>query len=163
MQPAPEIGHFIPPFQAQDSKGNFISPDTLLGRSYILYFYPKNDVPACVKEDYDVQVIRKQLNQLNTELIGISPNSADFHNKFLVKSPLCFHLISDPYYELCSLFKVWKEKKVLGHIKWDVIHTTFIIDAKGIIRWIEQPVQFEGHFQRIMQALQNLPKASAPL
>ena len=163
MQPTPEIGHPVPIFQVHDSKGKFISPDVFLGHPYILYFYPKNETPGCTKEACDLRDSQDQLSQFNTQVIGISPDSNESHNHFLAKHKLNFSLISDPFFELCSLFGVWEEKKESGETKWGVIRTTFVVDAKGIIRWIEKPVQVEGHSERILQALQTLPKASDPL
>jgi peroxiredoxin Q/BCP len=158
--PTPTIGQLIPPFHATDSKGNSISPDSLLGHPYVLYFYPKDDTPGCTKEACDLRDQKKELDQLDALVIGISPDSTASHQKFSAKYALNFTLISDPYYELCSLFGVWEEKKIFGQTKWGVTRTTFVIDAKGIIRWIEKPVQVEGHAERIIQAMKNLPKAS---
>lgn len=163
MQPAPEIGYLVPPFEAQDSKGKQISPDLLLGHPYVLYFYPKNETPGCTQEACDLRDHKKQLDQLDALVIGISPDSKASHEKFMAKHNLYFSLISDPHYELCSLFKVWEEKKAFGKIRWGVTRATFVVDAKGVIRWIEKPVQVEGHAERVLQALQNLPKASEPL
>jgi peroxiredoxin Q/BCP len=163
MQPAPEIGHLIPLFNVQDSRGKVISPDLLLGHPYVLYFYPKNETPGCLQEACDLRDIHIELQQLHACVIGVSPDSNASHNQFIGKYHLNFPLISDPYYELCSLFGVWEEKKVFGQTKWGVTRTTFIVDAKGIIRWIEKPVQIAGHTQRILEALKNLPKPSEPL
>ncbi len=162
MHVTPIIGQLAPGFYAKDSKENLISPDSLLGHPYVLYFYPKNDTPGCTKEACDLRDQKEQLDQLDTLVIGISPDSAASHNKFIAKHALNFILIPDPYYELCSLFGVWEEKKMFGQTKWGVTRTTFVIDTKGIIRWLEKPVQVEGHAQRIIQALKNVPNASEP-
>lgn len=163
MQPAPDIGHLVPLFQVKDVKGKEISPDSFLGKPYVIYFYPKDDTPGCTKEACDFRDMQEELHQLSATIVGISPDSPHSHQNFITKYHLPFSLISDPYYELCSLFKVWEEKLVFGQKKWGVTRTTFVIDAKGIIRWIEKPVQVEGHAQRVIQALQNLPKESESL
>lgn len=163
MRFIPEIGSFVPIFEAQDSKGKKIYPDLFIGHPFVMYFYPKDETPGCTTEACAFRDIQDQLNQLNAYVIGISPDSNDSHNRFIAKHHLNFPLISDPYYELCSLFGVWEEKKVFGQTKWSVTRTTFIVDGKGIMRWIEKPVTVEGHVQRVLQALQNLPKASDSL
>lgn len=160
MQPAPQIGHLVPFFNVKDSKGQHLSPETLIGHPYVLYFYPKDDTPGCTKQACDLRDHQEELTQFDTLVIGISPDSNTSHDKFKTKYGLHFILISDPMHELCTLFGVWEEKKVADQIKWAVTRTTFVIDAKGIIRWIEKPVQIEGHAQRILQVLQHLPKAS---
>lgn len=159
----PEIGRPVPIFQAQDAKGQLISPDRLLGQPYVLYFYPKDDTPSCTQQACELRDIKAELDQLHAHVIGISPDSATSHDKFIAKHALNFTLVPDSNRTLCTLFQVFEEKKVLGQTKWGVTRATFVVDAKGIIRWIEKPVQVEGHAQRVLQVLQNLPPASAAL
>lgn len=156
MRPAPEIGHLVPPFSVHDSNGILINPDSFLGHPTILYFYPKDDTPGCLKEACDFRDLHRDLHQLKAKVIGVSPDSKESHDQFTAKYGLNFSLISDTHYELCSLFGVWEEKKIFGQQRWGVTRTTFVIDAKGIIRWIEKPVQVEGHAQRVLQELQHL-------
>lgn len=163
MQPAPQVGHPIPIFEVQDAKGELISPDRLLGHPYVLYFYPKNETPGCTKQACDLRDHKAEFDQLDAKVIGVSPDSAASHRKFMAKYGLNFIFIPDPLHELCTLFGVWEEKKLRGQLKWQVTRTTFVVDAKNIVRWIEKPVQVEGHAERVLQVLKNLPKASAPL
>jgi peroxiredoxin Q/BCP len=156
MKSTPQVGQLIPIFQAQDSKGQPLSPDHLLGHPYVLYFYPKDDTPGCTQQACELRDHQATFNQLDALIIGVSPDTIDSHHKFMKKYALNFMLIPDPFHELCTLFGVWEEKKVFGQTKWGVTRTTFVIDTKGIIRWIEKPVQIEGHAQRVLQALQNL-------
>lgn len=160
MRFSPSIGQPVPLFDLKDSKGQKISPDSLIGHPFILYFYPKDDTPGCTTEACDLRDIKEQLNQLNVPVIGVSPDSDDSHNQFIAKHALNFPLISDSSYELCSLFGVWEEKIVGDATKWGVTRTTFVVDGKGIIRWIEKPVQVKEHAQRILQALKDLSKVS---
>jgi peroxiredoxin Q/BCP len=163
MRSIPEIGSLVPIFEVQDSKGKKIYPDLFIGYPFVLYFYPKDETPGCTTEACSFRDICDQLNQLDAHVIGISPDSNDSHNRFIAKHHLNFSLISDPYYELCSLFGVWEEKKTFGQTKWGVTRSTFIVDGKGIIRWIEKPVRVEGHAERVLQALKDIPKASESL
>jgi peroxiredoxin Q/BCP len=45
-----EIGQQVPEFTAAASTGEQVSRDSLRGKPYVLYFYPKNDTPGCTKE-----------------------------------------------------------------------------------------------------------------
>lgn len=163
MRSLPEIGKLVPVFEKQDSKGKKIYPDLFMGHPFVLYFYPKDETPGCTTEACAFRDILEDLTQFNTHVVGISPDSNDSHNRFIAKHHLNFPLISDPHYELCSLFGVWEEKKNFGKTKWGVTRSTFIIDGKGIIRWIEKPVRVEGHTERVLKALKSLPKVSESL
>ncbi len=155
-----QIGQLIPVFQMQDSKGQIMTPDHFLGHPTILYFYPKDDTPDCTQQACDLRDHKILFDQVNAIVIGISPDTAASHQQFMSNHALNFILVPDPYHELCSLFGVWEEKKGKGSPQWQVTRTTFVIDAKGIIRWIEKPVVVEGHAERVLQALHNLPKVS---
>jgi peroxiredoxin Q/BCP len=162
MHSIPEIDTPVPFFNVTDSQGKKISPESLRGYPFILYFYPKDDTPGCTTEACSFRDIRDQFNPLKAQVIGISPDSDTSHNQFITKHNLNFPLISDPNHELCSLFGVWEEKKTGKKTYWGVTRTTFMIDGQGIIRWIEKPVQVNGHAERILEALKNLPHAFKP-
>lgn len=159
MNQSISVGQTAPAFHVKDSKGNPISSKLLLGRPYVIYFYPKDDTPGCTTEACDLRDIKDQLNELNVSVIGISPDSDVSHNAFIEKHHLNFPLISDPQHELCSLFGVWEEKTVFGKKGFGVVRSTFIIDAKGMVAWIEKPVQVKGHADRILQALQEMTES----
>ncbi len=158
-----EIGQPVPIFQAQDSNGQVISPDHLLGQPYVLYFYPKSDTPGCTQQACDLRDIKSELDQLNARIIGISPDSETAQDKFMRNHMLNFTLVPDPERKLCNLFQVLEENKINNQAKWNLVRTTFVVDAKGIIRWIEKPVEVKGHAQRVLQALQKLSPASNAL
>ncbi|MBX9745119.1 MAG: peroxiredoxin, partial [Chlamydiales bacterium] len=76
MKPAPQTGHPVPHFQAQDSTGEELTSEGLLGRPYILYFYPKDGTPGCTAEACSLRDHKEQFDNLDTLIIGISPDSA---------------------------------------------------------------------------------------
>jgi len=152
MTSIPEIGNSVPFFDVKDSSGRKISTESLIGSPYILYFYSKDETPGCTTEACQ---FRDKLNFLNIPVFGISPDSDASHQQFIANQALNFPLISDPNHELCSLFGVWEEKKSLEKV-YGVTRTTFIIDSKGILRWMEKPVKVDGHVDRVLEALKNL-------
>lgn len=157
MPPAPEVNHFVPFFKVVDSKGKLISPDLLLGHPYILYFYPKDDTPGCMNQACQFRNAQSTFDLLKTPVIGISPDGQQSHERFIHKHQLPFSLIADTNYELCSLFKVWEQKKMAGKTFMGVVRTTFVVDARGVIRWIEKPVNVAGHCERVLEAIKQLP------
>lgn len=151
-----QIGAPVPAFLGLDSNSNPISSQSLLGKPYVLYFYPKDDTPGCTAEACQFRDTKPQLDQLKMTVIGISPDSTASHDKFKSKYNLNFTLLPDEAHQLCELFDVWGERVVFGERKLGVIRSTFIVDSKGIIRWIEKPVQVEGHVERIITAINTL-------
>lgn len=146
----------LPLFEALDSDGNPITSDDLLGSFSVLYFYPKDDTPSCTKEACDFRDTMEQFDDKGVLLLGISPDSAKSHQQFSQKYGLNFPLLCDERKDLCRLFGVLKEKETTGQKYISVERTTFITDEKGIIRWLERPVNVEGHSQRVVKALEEL-------
>jgi peroxiredoxin Q/BCP len=151
-----KIGQVAPSFATTDSAGHPISSQSLLGQTYVLYFYPKDDTPGCTKQACSLRDSKMDLSQLGVKIIGVSPDNATSHEKFKKKYDLNFTLISDTTHELSQDFGVWQEKKLYGKSYMGVVRTTFIIDDKGVIRWMESPVEVEGHEKRVIEAIRKL-------
>jgi thioredoxin-dependent peroxiredoxin len=65
-------------------------------------------------------------------------------------------LLNDETHQICEAFGVWQEKTYMGKTKMGVVRSTFLIDEKGLIQWIESPVKVEGQFERVLEALNQL-------
>ncbi|WP_068467693.1 peroxiredoxin [Candidatus Protochlamydia phocaeensis] len=156
MSSLPLIGQAVPAFQTRDTKGQLISTKDLLGHPYVLYFYPKDDTPGCTAQACSFRDAKPLFDHSQARVIGVSPDSAASHEKFTAKYGLNFTLIPDSTHQLCEQFGVWQEKMLFGKKGMGVIRTTFLIDSQGVIRWIESPVQVEGHEGRVIEALQHL-------
>jgi len=144
-----EVGTTIPKFETVDESGNIISSDDLLGCACVIYFYPKDDTPNCTAQACSFRDNMHALDAKGIVILGISPDNAASHRHFADKHALNFSLIPDPDKDLCTRFGVVKKE---GGIE----RTTFIVDERGLIRWIERPVKVEGHVQRVLKALDDL-------
>jgi thioredoxin-dependent peroxiredoxin len=150
------VGDPVPPFIGLDAEGKSFSLGDLLGRSFVLYFYPKDDTPGCTKEACSFRDSIEQFDGLDAVVIGVSPDSASSHKKFMQKHHLNFTLLCDENKELCKKFDVLQEKQMYGKRYEGVERTTFVVDGKGIIRWIERHVSVADHTQRVIKALQDI-------
>lgn len=142
------VGDHIPDFEFTDHDGNQLKSSDFIGGPLVLYFYPKDDTPGCTKEACSFRDEIEELNELEALVIGVSPDSTFSHERFSEKYFLNFTLLSDAQFILCKAFDVLHD-----HV---VERTTFVIDAKGTITWIERPVNVEGHVERVIQAVQNM-------
>ena len=148
MADKPKIGSKIPPFYAQDQKGLFVRDDDFLGIPFVLYFYPKDETPGCTQEACSFTDSINSFNNLQVLVIGVSPDSAESHEKFIKNRKLSLSLLSDEKKDMCSMFDVLDARG-------NVIRTTFVIDAAGVICWMEKPVQIEGHVDRVLKAVKQ--------
>lgn len=149
------VGDKMPTFRAKDSTGHFFSADDILGGPVVIYFYPKDDTPGCTKEACSFRDHLDDFDEYDAILIGISPDGAQSHENFIEKHDLNFTLLSDESLDVSRKFDVVRDNipdKPGSHIE----RTTFIIDSRGIIRWIERPVNIEGHTERVLKALNEI-------
>lgn len=144
-----KISDKIPSFHIHDHEGMEIEAEDLIGSPFVLYFYPKDDTPGCTKEACSFRDQNHTLDELGVLVIGVSPDNAISHNKFIEKHNLNFTLLCDEDMSLAHKFNAVNANKA-------IIRSTFVVDADGIIRWIEQPVNVEGHAERVLQAVQQM-------
>jgi len=150
------VGDTLPSFEALDQSGAGFSSQNLKGQPAVIYFYPKDDTPGCTKEACAFRDELEGFKELNIRIIGISPDSVKSHQKFMTKYNLNFTLLADPDKVLANLFDVIQMKSLFGVTKPGVERTTFLIDQKGKIRWIERPVTVDGHINRVKEAAKSL-------
>lgn len=72
-----------------------------------MYFYPKDATPGCTVEAQDFRDMHKDLSESGIEVVGVSKDSVESHDKFVEDLGLPFPLISDDG-TLCEAFGVWK-------------------------------------------------------
>ncbi len=153
-----QVGDAIPEFTAKDQEGNDLDSEDFIGTPVVLYFYPKDDTPTCTKEACTFRDNMDKLTDYDVSVIGVSPDGEASHQKFIDKHQLNFTLLADDDKELCKKFGVIQQSQVHGKPQIGVERTTFLIDRDGIIQWIERPVNVEGHFERVLAAIQRYIK-----
>jgi peroxiredoxin Q/BCP len=84
---------------------------------------------------------------LNTEIIGISPDLSKKLLNFENKQNLNFNLLSDPEHKIAEAYGVWGLKKFMGREFMGIIRSTFIIDKSGIIRLVMPKVNTKTHHE----------------
>lgn len=147
------LGDAIPIFKTRDNEGEELIWEDLIGSPVVLYFYPKDNTPGCTKEACAFRDKMPDFDFQDTLVIGISPDNAASHEKFIETHNLNFTLIPDVKLDLCRKFGVIKSENPVT-----IERTTFVADSEGIVRWIERPVDVEGHAERVLKAVMALQK-----
>jgi thioredoxin-dependent peroxiredoxin len=153
-------GLSAPDFTMPTDGGGSISLSKLKGRKVVLYFYPKDDTPGCTTESCDFRDNFHEFEKLGVQVIGISKDSPESHDKFKKKYGLNFPLASDTDGKVCEAYGVWQEKSMMGKKYMGIDRSTFLIDENGKIARLWRKVKVSGHVDDIKGALQNLTKAA---
>lgn len=128
----------------------------MLGTSFVLYFYPKDNTSGCTQEAIDFTQLRPEFDKIGVKIIGVSPDSAASHQKFVQKHDLKLDLIPDESLKILQDYGVWVEKSMYGRKYMGVERTTFLIDAEGKVAHVWNKVKVKGHAQAVLEAAQNL-------
>lgn len=147
-------GSVAPDFslEASDRKQHKLSD--YLGKKVVLYFYPRDNTPACSKEAVCFIEKNKSFKDLNTVILGVSRDSLDSHDKFIKKLNIPYILLSDNEEKVCNLYGVLKEKNMFGKKKIGIERSTFVIDEKGYIKKIYRKVKVDGHIDDLLKNLE---------
>ncbi len=148
-----EVGMDAPDFTATIETGEQVSLSDYAGKKLILFFYPKDDTPGCTKENCNLRDNYARLKEMGFELLGVSADSAEKHNKFIEKYSLPFHLITDGNKKLIEQYGVWGEKKNFGVTYQGLYRTTFVIDENSKIEAIFKSVKTGNHTEQILTRL----------
>ena len=144
-----EIGDKIPKFFLNLSNNTVINSKDLVGRTFVIYFYPKDNTPGCTNEAKDFSCLFKDFEKLNVEIIGVSKDSIKTHQNFIEKHKLKIKLGSDLEGKVIEKFGVWVEKKMYGRIYMGIERSSFLISDKGRIENIWRKVKVKGHAKEV--------------
>lgn len=150
----PSEGEDAPDFELPAHDGTSLSLEDFRGRKVVLYFYPKDDTPGCTKEACQFQERAPRFEELDSVVLGVSPDSVESHRSFREKYDLQFPLLADEDHEVAEAYGVWKEKKMFGNTFWGVERTTFLIDEEGRIERVWKRVKADGHAAEVAKALE---------
>lgn len=145
------VGEKAPEFTLENQDGNEVSLSQYKGKNIVLYFYPKDMTPGCTTQACDFRDSYSQFEDLNTVVLGISPDPIDRHQKFIDKHDLPFPLLADTENEVANLYDVWKLKKMFGREFYGIERSTFIIDTDGIVRKEWRRVRVKGHIKETLE------------
>lgn len=128
-----DIGQTAPHFTLPDQTGSNVTLDDSKGKWVVLYFYPRALTPGCTKQAEFLRDHIKELDTLNTKVIGVSGDETKTLGKFAEKYTLPFTLLGDTEHKTLEAYDVWKEKSMYGRKYMGIVRSTYIIDPEGNI------------------------------
>jgi peroxiredoxin Q/BCP len=126
------------------------------GKHLVIYFYPKDNTPACTTEAQQFRDLYAKFKKANCEVVGISRDSLKSHENFKAKFTLPFALLSDADETACKLFGVIKQKNMYGKQVRGIERSTFAFDKAGILRHEWRGLKVDGHAQEVLEFVTTL-------
>jgi peroxiredoxin Q/BCP len=146
----------VPDFKLPATGDKTISLSELKGKNVVLYFYPKDNTPGCTLEGQDFRDLNSKFKRANTVILGVSRDSVKSHEGFKERQEFNFDLMADQDEKVCKLFDVIKTKNMYGKQVLGIERSTFLIDAKGVLRREWRKVKVDGHAAEVLEAAKAL-------
>ncbi len=145
------VGDFLPHFIMNNENHEPIDISLFTGKYLILFFYPKDDTPGCVKEACSFRDAYQDLEDAGAVVFGISGDTPVSHMQFKSKYKLPFPLLSDTSNEL---------RKLLG-VPFDLFgllpgRVTYIFDPEGrLIKVFKSQLSPEKHVKEALKIIKE--------
>jgi len=143
-------GDKAPSFAMPDENGAVVSSDSLKGKTYFLYFYPKDDTPGCTVEACQLNDNLTQFKTLGVPVLGVSRDDAASHQAFQKKYGLNFDLLTDADRTVHDAYGAWGDRPGRGE---GVIRSSFLIGPDGKIKQSWYFVKPDGHALEVLKEL----------
>jgi peroxiredoxin Q/BCP len=152
---APALDEIVE-FTAQLTGGKQLRLSELRGSKIALFFYPKANTPGCTQESQDFRDLHEEFSRKGVVVLGASRDGLKAQENFKTRHELPFELISDPDEAICRLFGVIKEKNMYGRKVLGIERSTFLIDARGVLRRAWRGVKVKGHAAEVLAAADEI-------
>jgi peroxiredoxin Q/BCP len=143
-------------FTLPTNGGGSFTLSAQLGKTVVLYFYPKDNTPGCTTEGQGFAALHADFENANAVVIGVSRDSVKSHDNFCAKFGFPFALISDADEALCTQFEVIKMKNMYGKQVRGIERSTFIIDSAGKLAQAWRGVKVAGHAAAVLNAVHEI-------
>ena len=150
------IGEKVADFSVPATGDKTLSLSDFKDKNLVVYFYPKDNTPGCTLEGQDFRDHYPAFQAANTEILGVSRDSVNSHQRFREKQNFPFDLLADEDEALCRLFDVIHEKNMYGRKVMGVVRSTFLIDGDGVLRNEWRKVRVKGHVEAVLEAAKAL-------
>ena len=127
------VGDRAPDFSLPGTGGRDYTLAEFAGRPVVLVFYPGDDTPVCTKQLNSYNDELAEFEKLEAQVLGISAQGVDSHEKFSGKHGFRFPLLADTDKAVAGAYGT------LGPIGFPR-RSVFIIDADGVVRYAHRAI-----------------------
>jgi peroxiredoxin Q/BCP len=139
-----EIGDVAPDFELPGTGGKTYKLADLRGKNVVLAFYPGDATRVCTAQFCSYRDNSERLDQLDAEVLGISPQSVDSHERWAQERSLNVPLLADEDLAVSKAYGVTGWVGPLARIAGlgemgpggrYVMRSIFVIDGEGVVRY----------------------------
>lgn len=127
------VGDAAPDFELPGTGGRTYTLQEYRGRPVVLVFYPGDDTPVCTKQLNSYNDGLERFDDLDAQVLGISAQDVDSHDRFSDKHGFEFPLLADTDKEVAAAYGT------LGPLGFPR-RSVFIVDADGVVRYAHRAI-----------------------
>lgn len=146
-------GTQAPDAMLKDQEGAVRNLGSFQGQPLLVYFYPKDDTPGCTTEACSFRDVWERYEAAGIQVVGVSSDSVESHQKFAQKHSLPFPLLADTEHELAEGFGV-------PSIKGYFARVSFLLDGDGVIREVYPDVDPGVHAEDVLEDVERMGLSS---
>jgi thioredoxin-dependent peroxiredoxin len=151
-----KIGAVVPAVTPLDANGAALPLTGLIGKPFVIYFYPKADTPGCTTEAQDFTRLVDDFAAHGAQVVAVSRDAPAKLCKFRDKYGLTVRLAADADEATCAAFGTWIEKSMYGRSYMGIERSTFLFAADGKLAAEWRGVKVKGHADVVLAALKLL-------
>ena len=125
------LGTPAPDFTLLTATGEPFTLRQYRGQAVVLFFYPKDETPACTVEACSFRDQYADFVALGAVVVGVSTDNAASHTRFTQRHRLPFPLLTDGKSAVRKLYEV---PRLFGFLPMHG-RVTYVIDTAGVIRY----------------------------
>jgi len=138
-----DVGDAAPDFELPGTGGQTFRLSEHRGRNVVLAFYPGDATTVCTKQFCSYRDNADRLDGLDAEVVGISPQSIDSHERWVEEQELNVPLLADEKLEVSKRYGVtawlgplarFTELEDVPGGRY-VMRSIFVVDREGIVRY----------------------------
>jgi thioredoxin-dependent peroxiredoxin len=138
-----DVGDAAPDFELPGTGGRTYKLSEYRGRNVVLAFYPGDSTTVCTAQFCSYRDKADRIDQLDADVLGISPQSVDSHEHWVKQQELNVPLLADEDLAVSKSYGVtaWlgplarlTELKDVPGGRY-IMRAIFVIDAEGIVRY----------------------------
>ncbi len=127
------VGDVAPAFTLRATGGKNVSLGDYLGHPVVLVFYPGDDNPVCTRQLNSYNDDLSQFSAMNAQVLAISSQSVESHDKFSAKHGFQFPLLADVDKTVAAAYGT------LGPLGFPR-RSVFVVDRTGIVRYAHRAI-----------------------
>lgn len=155
--PLLDVGDQAPDITARRRDGSTLQLSSLRGRHVLVYFYPKDDTPGCTAEACGLNDNLSALTDSGADVIGVSTDSWESHQRFAEKYGLEFALASDRDHAIRKAYGVGKMMGVLPATQ----RVSFLVGPDGEVEHVWPQVNASKHPAEVLEVVRRRGPAGA--